>query len=225
MSRFTTLKTVCVLRETPKSWQVRLLTGDAPFIPKSQFFGLPQLAIGDVKDIQVSTWLVEKWKANGGVAGTEDPPTFEFDLECGVEMVVQAIIPDAQSQPDDGFLFDYSKKQLLATCMAYRSTLQQMTALLEKYSPELANRLARDDNLLDGRACSPDSKGMFPMVTQTWRNQDALRDIGKQGAAVLQAEHIGQAMLEKMGAIETLLKVKRADVAAELLRSMDEDDE
>ena len=224
-SGYTGIGNVEIIRETDKSWQVQMADGQQPFVPKSQFRCVDgiktPLKVGEKRTLEVKAWLVEKWgKVSSGPA-----PTFEFDLDVGIEEVVQAVMPNAKTTPDDSFLYDYSKKQLIAACTAYRSVIQQMAAAAESYHPELVTRLARDGKTLDGRACSPDPKGMFPMVTQCWDNQGELREIGKKGDAILRSMYIGQAMLEKMGAIETLLLEKRAEVAGELIASMDEDEE
>ncbi len=228
-SGWTEIRDVIVLRDTGKSWQVRLPTGkQEPFVPKSQFelmSGSKPMTIGCLADIKVKTWLTDKWDLEAKMEKKEPAATFEFDLDVGFEEVVQIVMPNAKDEPDDSFLLDYSKKQLIAACTAYRSTIQQMTAAIENYTPQLVTRLARDGNLLDGRANAPDADGVFPTVTQRWDNQRDFKEIGKQGRAVLKSLYVGQAMLEKMGAIEALLLEKRAEVAAELIASMDDDED
>jgi hypothetical protein len=217
MAGWTTLKGVTVLRKTAKSLQVRLPNGQEPYVPLTQMSQPYSGAMGNVIDISVKTWLVDKWKAS-----SEPQPTFEFDPG---DFELSARSPKDNSLVEADFIFDYSKKQLLAACMAYRSVLHQLAKGCTVFKPEIGmehrvgSGVVKEDGLL------PDDFGTYPMVVTTWTNPLEVRNLGKQAAAVLIAENIGQAMLEKMSDIERLLAEKRADVAAELLRSLDEDED
>lgn len=180
------------------------------------------MAVGNTVSIKVKTWLVEKWDKS---AAKESPVTFEFDPQDVTAHEFRKTDPSRSKEPDDSFLFDYTKKQLVAACAAYRSVLQQVQQELDNYKPTLTTVLARDEKVLDGRAGAPDEFGHYPTIVQKWDNPEPIKEGSKQIAAVLKSVYVGQATLEKMAQIEGILGEKRAEVAAELLRSMDEDEE
>lgn len=222
---WTEIRNAVVKRETDKSWQVVLRNGQEPFVPKSQFQMMTNSAlmkVGNTVDIKVKSWLVEKWES---AAKKQSPVTFEFNPQDAAAHELLKAEPGKSKEPDDSFLFDYSKKQLVAACAAYRSVLQQVQVTLQGYRPTLSTTLARDNKVLDGRAGAPDEFGQYPTIVQKWNNPEPIKEGSKQIAAVLKSIYVGQATLEKMAQIESLLGEKRAEVAAELLRSMDDDEE
>lgn len=217
-----------LIDKTEKAFHVEFTDGTRAYVPKSQVNPSSRGAkedcrrywetrsVGHRGSMSVSRWIWEKahyprmcdaqnLKFPDGetvAPSKEEPEWAEVDL-------------DGPREPTPEFLQDYTRKQLLAACVAYRSALQEVMKEIEDYRPQFQFIAPPPE---------PDGSGFFPLGNATWMNMAELRTVEHVVRQCLKNQGIGEAMLWRMATIEKALGEKRADVAADLIKELDEED-